>query len=191
MSSFLFISTTSIHPIIAFEHLNLYIQLQLDSVTIGAIPIVFREYLCRTLGNCCRLYGKTLRNLRNDKFYQRTQEYSKSFNGSAILRQSMISAAVNNNWQQRTTIRVATCISDAVLSQTNVGVESNNYCLCNTQYSDLKMPQLNRSMTHVGELGAEQRPTRMSWTRSSRQSWWRLETMVIILVLLKQFEQQI
>ena len=98
---------------------------------------------------------------------------------------------MDNNWQQWTTIRVATCISDTVLSQTNVGVESNSYCLCNTQYSHLKMPQLNRSMTHVGELGAEQRPTRMSWTRSSRQSWWRPETMVIILILLKQFEQQI
>ena len=36
MSSFLFISTTSIHPIIAFEHLNLYIQKQLDAVTINS-----------------------------------------------------------------------------------------------------------------------------------------------------------
>ena len=80
--------------------------------------------LCRTLGNCCRFYGKygnmetsALVNFTKDLPQnttviqsEYTEQYSKSSNDSAISRQSMTSG------QQWTTISGATCICDAVFN---------------------------------------------------------------------------
>ena len=103
--------THPIHPLIAFEHLSLYIQKHLGVATRNSKldkNFSFREYLCRTQGNSSRLYGKhwemsamidfTKEMPQNTTVIQSeyTEQCSKSSNDSAILRQSMISRVDNN-----------------------------------------------------------------------------------------------
>ena len=52
------LSEISIHPLISFEHLSLYIQKHLGVVTTNSKNFAFREYLCRTLRNCCENFQR-------------------------------------------------------------------------------------------------------------------------------------